>query len=180
VILDAALALFAERGYEGTAMDEVARRAGVTKPVLYDHFPSKDALYAVLLRREAAAMVAATVAELDPKAPLDERLRAVAAAAVTFAREQPATSRLLAQTPVGDASVLEAHRGIRADRRRATAAAILADPAFRAQAGLSRGATAELLGDLHNAALERLVAWALEHPRASVDALAELYVRTLF
>jgi AcrR family transcriptional regulator len=43
-ILDAAVAVFAERGYHAASMDAVAERVGVTKPVLYDHFGSKEGL----------------------------------------------------------------------------------------------------------------------------------------
>lgn len=48
-LLDVARDVFAERGFHATSMDEVAVSAGVTKPVLYQHFPSKRALYAELL-----------------------------------------------------------------------------------------------------------------------------------
>jgi AcrR family transcriptional regulator len=48
-LLDVALDIFAERGFHSTSMDEVALAAGVTKPVLYQHFPSKRALYVELL-----------------------------------------------------------------------------------------------------------------------------------
>jgi AcrR family transcriptional regulator len=50
-ILDAAEALFAERGYEGTSLRDVAERVGVRAPSLYNHFPSKDSLYAAVLER---------------------------------------------------------------------------------------------------------------------------------
>jgi AcrR family transcriptional regulator len=43
-ILDAALAVFSERGFQNASMDAVAERVGVTKPVLYTHFGSKDGL----------------------------------------------------------------------------------------------------------------------------------------
>ena len=48
-LLDIACAVFAERGFHATSMDDVATRAGVTKPVLYQHFPSKRALFVELL-----------------------------------------------------------------------------------------------------------------------------------
>jgi AcrR family transcriptional regulator len=48
-ILDVACAVFADRGFHATAMDDVAAAAGVTKPVLYQHFPSKRALFVELL-----------------------------------------------------------------------------------------------------------------------------------
>jgi AcrR family transcriptional regulator len=48
-ILDVACTVFAERGFHATAMDDIAAAAGVTKPVLYQHFPSKRALFVALL-----------------------------------------------------------------------------------------------------------------------------------
>jgi AcrR family transcriptional regulator len=51
-ILDTALDLFLENGYDGTSMQAVASAAGVTKPVVYDAFGSKDALFRALLERE--------------------------------------------------------------------------------------------------------------------------------
>jgi AcrR family transcriptional regulator len=48
-LLDVACRVFAERGFHATAMDDVAAAAGVTKPVLYQHFPSKRALFVELL-----------------------------------------------------------------------------------------------------------------------------------
>jgi AcrR family transcriptional regulator len=51
-MLDAGLTLFLERGYEGTSMAAIADAAGVTKPVVYACFPSKEELFRELLRRE--------------------------------------------------------------------------------------------------------------------------------
>jgi AcrR family transcriptional regulator len=48
-LLDTACEVFAERGFHATSMEDVATRAGVTKPVLYQHFPSKRALFVELL-----------------------------------------------------------------------------------------------------------------------------------
>jgi AcrR family transcriptional regulator len=52
LVLDAAFRLFQERGYEGTSMESVADAAGVTKPVVYACYPSKEELFKALLRRE--------------------------------------------------------------------------------------------------------------------------------
>jgi AcrR family transcriptional regulator len=88
-VLDAALGLFLEHGYEGTSMAAVADAAGVTKPVVYACFPSKDELFRALLRREEERILDEiqsafqTVDLGDPEATLIEGytgfLRAVAA-----------------------------------------------------------------------------------------------------
>jgi AcrR family transcriptional regulator len=57
-VLDAALELFLERGYEGTSMDAVARAAGLTKPVVYACFAGKEELFRALLRREEERILA--------------------------------------------------------------------------------------------------------------------------
>lgn len=50
-------ALFAERGVEGTTVEEIAARSGVSKPVVYEHFGGKEGLYAVVVDREIAALL---------------------------------------------------------------------------------------------------------------------------
>jgi AcrR family transcriptional regulator len=57
-LLDAALKLFLERGYDGTSMQAVADEAGVTKPVVYAAFDGKDALFRALLAREEDRILA--------------------------------------------------------------------------------------------------------------------------
>jgi AcrR family transcriptional regulator len=63
-LLEIATELFADRGFHATSMDDIAESAGVTKPVLYQHFPSKRALYRELLeaidRELTVRLVAAT------------------------------------------------------------------------------------------------------------------------
>jgi AcrR family transcriptional regulator len=56
-LLTAAQAVFVANGYHGAAMDDIAERAGVSKPVLYQHFPSKLELYLALLDQHAEALV---------------------------------------------------------------------------------------------------------------------------
>ena len=57
-VLDAALKLFLKGGYDGTSMQAVANQAGVTKPVVYACFDSKDELFRALLRREEDRILA--------------------------------------------------------------------------------------------------------------------------
>jgi AcrR family transcriptional regulator len=50
-LLDVAEELFASRGFEGTSMEDIARAAGVTRPMVYTHYPSKDAVFLACVRR---------------------------------------------------------------------------------------------------------------------------------
>ena len=56
-LLDAALEVFVSQGYHAAAMDEIAERAGVSKPVLYQHFPGKLELYLALLDESVDTLV---------------------------------------------------------------------------------------------------------------------------
>ena len=67
---------FVERGYGLASMDDVADRAGVTKPVLYDHFGSKDGLLAAILGQAGEELVAATLAATQGKSSSQEQLAA--------------------------------------------------------------------------------------------------------
>lgn len=56
--------LFAERGFDGTSIEEIAARAGVSKPVVYEHFGGKEGLYAVVVDREIQALLGAIAGAL--------------------------------------------------------------------------------------------------------------------
>jgi AcrR family transcriptional regulator len=55
-LLEVGRSLFAERGFEATSIEEVAARAGVSKPVVYEHFGGKEGLYAVVVDREMQSL----------------------------------------------------------------------------------------------------------------------------
>jgi AcrR family transcriptional regulator len=75
-LLDVALEVFAERGFHPTSMNDLAEAAGVTKPVLYQHFTSKRELYLELLEtvgnRLRDAIVAATAAAEGPRQQVEQ------------------------------------------------------------------------------------------------------------
>ena len=57
-LLDIGRRLFAERGLDGTSIEEIATRADVSKPVVYEHFGGKEGLYAVVVDREVERFIA--------------------------------------------------------------------------------------------------------------------------
>jgi len=63
-LLAVARSLFAEKGFEGTAVEEIAARAGVSKPVVYEHFGGKEGIYAVVIDREVETLLGSLTASL--------------------------------------------------------------------------------------------------------------------
>ncbi len=79
-LFDVALSLFAEHGYAATTMDEIAEQAGVTKPLVYQHFDSKRALYLELMDVFSAALVSSIVkATAEAEGPRQQVERGFAA-----------------------------------------------------------------------------------------------------
>src|SRR3954453_1012840 len=85
----AATEVFAERGYQAAGMEEIARRSGVTPPVLYDHFDSKLDLHRRLLRRTRAALLAMGRAELAGDEPVEVRVPRALEAWARYVEEHP-------------------------------------------------------------------------------------------
>ncbi len=56
-LIGVARSLFADRGFEGTSVEEIAAQAQVSKPVVYEHFGGKEGLYAVVVDREVRALL---------------------------------------------------------------------------------------------------------------------------
>ena len=93
-LIDIARTLFAERGYEGTAVEEVAHRAGVSKPVVYEHFGGKEGLYAVVVDREMTALLDRVTASLTNNR-YRSRVEAVVLALLTYVEERTDGFRIM-------------------------------------------------------------------------------------
>ena len=83
-LLAAAQEVFTAQGYHATLMDDIAERAGVSKPVLYQHFPGKLDLYLALLDRHVADLVARVRAALDATDDNRQRVRTTVGAYFDF------------------------------------------------------------------------------------------------
>jgi len=86
--------LFAERGYEATSIEEIAQRAQVSKPVVYEHFGGKEGLYAVVVDREMQSLldrVTEALVATHPRAILEQ----AAIALLTYIEDEPEGFRVL-------------------------------------------------------------------------------------
>jgi AcrR family transcriptional regulator len=77
--------MFAERGYQAASMDEIAERVGVSKPMLYEYFGSKEGLFVACIRRAKAELLAVTTESVAGRESAEDALRAGLVAFFEFA-----------------------------------------------------------------------------------------------
>ncbi len=100
-LLDVARKVFGHGGFHAVSMDAVAKEAGVTKPILYDHFPSKKDLYLALLDADLAILHDEVQRALAAPTGNRHRIRASFQAYFDFVDEHEEGFRLLMQETVG-------------------------------------------------------------------------------
>jgi AcrR family transcriptional regulator len=100
-LLVVARSVFGRKGFHAVSMDAVAKEAGVTKPILYDHFSSKRDLYLALLDADLATLLDRVKEALDSPIGNRERIRASFQAYFDFVDEHAEGFRLLMQETVG-------------------------------------------------------------------------------
>ncbi|CEG86186.1 TetR/AcrR family transcriptional regulator [Propionibacterium freudenreichii] len=101
-----ARSLFAERGFDGTSVEEVAARAQVSKPVVYEHFGGKEGLYAVVVDREVTTLDNAIMAAIAvPATSYREVIERGTLALLDYIDASPDGFRIISRdSPVGSAS----------------------------------------------------------------------------
>ncbi len=160
VIEQSALAVFAERGYHGASIDEICRRAGVTPPVLYDHFPSKLALHKRLLERTRDELLSMWRESLGGDEPAEVRIPRAIDAWARYVQQHPYVARMFFAEATGDPEIEAIHRGVRAQGT-GLLAAIVGRESGLAKAG---GDSAEMASELIRAGLAGLAIWWADHP----------------
>lgn len=162
--------LFAELGYQDTSMDEVAKRAGVSKPVVYDLVGSKEELFRLCMTRSAdelAERVAGAVMAADEP----DRLHAGALAFFLFVDDhRPAWRSLLSN---GTAPVTREVAEARRRQASLVAQLLLADIPYGDVDPIAVDALANAL----NGAFEALAGWWHDHDDVTAETLADFVVR---
>lgn len=100
-LLDIGRALFAERGFDGTSVEEIAAKAGVSKPVVYEHFGGKEGLYAVVVDREMERLLAVVTRALTDGAHYRDKLEQAALALLEYIEECSDGFRILVRDSHG-------------------------------------------------------------------------------
>jgi AcrR family transcriptional regulator len=169
-MLDAAGAAFAQRGFHAASMDEIALAAGISKPMLYQYFGSKDGLYVAYVQRSGRALLERMRAAEARDAPVRERLRAGIGAFLAYVDEHRSGWAVLyheAATHGGPVATLR-------DRIAGTLT-----PVFDGGAGDGRDGEmpAEALAHAFVGAGESMANWWLEHPETPMEDVVALLLR---
>jgi AcrR family transcriptional regulator len=107
-LLAAAGEVFAANGYHAAAMDEIAERAGVSKPVLYQHFPGKLELYLALLQTHTDELITGVTGALESTSDNKLRVQAAVGAYFDFVDKEGEAFRLVFQSDIrGEPAVHE-------------------------------------------------------------------------
>ncbi len=169
LMLDAAERVFSRSGFYGASMDAIAAEAGISKPMVYNYFGSKEGIYLAYLERAGRDLLNRLLAADVPDGTLAERLEAGAGAFFGFVGENHDGWRVLREEMVGQR---EAVGGQVATMR--TAIHALLSEVLVEEGGDPRRVDA--YANALTGAGESLADWWLEHPDAPVELLVETLV----
>jgi AcrR family transcriptional regulator len=169
VIERAATEVFAERGFEGAGMDLIASRSGVSVPVVYDHFASKDDLYRRLLERQRDDLVAFWAQRLPLPGGRDrfDALEALVDAYYAYVEAHPFAYRMYFRDTT--------HRDIQQQGNVMLATLLKTVPGFED----ADEATLQMSTEVLRTGLIGLALWWQEHPEVERDQVVQAAMRAL-
>jgi len=159
VIERAASEVFSERGYHGASIDEIARRSGVSAPVVYDHFTSKQDLHRRLLERHFGELQLLWHDNLRGDGPADARMARAFDAWFAYVQRHPYAWRMLFRDTTGDPEIEAIHNEVVARSRREILPLLADESGAGAIAGSADPIAMEMLFEIVRAVLQGLALW---------------------
>ncbi|MFL6089201.1 MAG: TetR/AcrR family transcriptional regulator [Aeromicrobium sp.] len=178
-IEQAAVGTFAARGYDAASIGEIAAAAGVSRTVLYDHFPSKRALYLHVLSAENDEMLAAVGRGITGAGPGRNRMKATIAAYLDYSRSRPAARQLLIDPiPSGDRELDQVMRAMQSSRSQTVATLLAAD---LERSGVPEASSAApIVVELLIAGIDGVARWWADRPEMRLDDVTDAAFRLLW
>lgn len=171
--------VFAGRGYHGAGMEEIARRSGVTPPVVYDHFDSKLDLHQRLLERTRDELLAMWSEHLGGDEPAEVRIPRAIDAWARYVEGHPYAARMFFQETTGDPEARAVHQRVQAQARAALGALLGDEPGAANIAGADRLAL-EMAAEVMRAGLTGLAIWWIDHPEVPRERIVETAVNAIW
>jgi len=170
----AATEVFAERGYHGASIEEIARRSGISVPIVYDHFHSKEDLHRRLLERHFAELREIWQAHLPGEEPQERRIARAFDAWFHYVQTHPYAWRMLFKDTTGQPQIEAMHREVAAHSRQAILPLLLHEPGAE-HISEATGDALEMAWEVLRGVLQGLAQWWYDHqqiPREQVVATA--------
>jgi AcrR family transcriptional regulator len=180
VIELAAMDVFAERGYHGAAMDEIARRSEVTPPVVYDHFESKPALHRRLLERTRDDLLAMWREKLAGAGTLEEQIIQAFYAWARYVETHPYAPRMFFRETTGIPEVRTMHRELAADANNALAEVLGGLPGSAHLQAQGTPLAFAMAAEVIRGGLTELAIWWSDHPEVSRDQIVATAMNTVW
>ncbi|HEX5593726.1 MAG TPA: TetR/AcrR family transcriptional regulator [Solirubrobacterales bacterium] len=180
VIEAAATELFAVRGYPGASIEEIARRSGVSPPVVYDHFSSKLDLYRQLLEAHFAELRKIWARNFGGSGESSARVARSFDAWFSYVEEHPAAARMLFREPSGDRDAEAVHRDVAARSRAQVMELFVAEPGSEGLTGSPAGPGLEMAWVVLRGVLQGLALWWVEHPEVPREQVVATAVNSLW
>ena len=174
-ILDAALTAFSQKGYHATSIDDIAREAGVSKALIYEHFASKQELHADLIARNARELtqrVAGALSGVEIESTV-ERLAAGLEAFFAFVEERRDAWRMLFRDAADPESSAVLERMVQQVTAEVTVL-ISQDPGARQLARVGDERSLRLLAEMLVGGAQAMANWWTDHPEAPRAQLVEI------
>jgi AcrR family transcriptional regulator len=177
VIVEAALAVFSRRGYHLSSIDDIAREAGISKALIYEHFASKQELYADLLERNAGELferIAGAVAGVEVEAGAS-RLATGLDAFFAFVEDRHDAWRILFRDAADPETAAVLDRVV-AQITAVVAALIAQDPGVRSrdEDEARREAGIHLLAQMLVGSVQSIANWWADHQDVNRERLVEM------
>jgi AcrR family transcriptional regulator len=180
LIEEAALEVFAERGYHGAAIDEIARRSGVTPPVVYDHFASKLDLHKRLLERTRDELLAMWEEQLEGDDPAEVRVPRALDAWARYVEKHPYAPRMFFSETTGDPEIGAIHKQVKAQGVAALGAMLGREPGAEKIAGSADQEALEMAAEVIRAGLTGLAIWWSEHPHVPRERIVATAINAVW
>jgi AcrR family transcriptional regulator len=174
LIMSGAMELFAEHGYEGASMNEIAQASGISPAVIYDHFPSKARLAVELLERQTGELLSFVGRALEhAPATAAAQLRAGVEAFFAYVEEHRFAWRMLFRDPPSDPEVAAAYRLLNDSATAAITVFLKSGDSGTLGAYENPERAAVLFAEALKAAQNGLASWWYEHPEVSREEIVE-------
>lgn len=179
VIAEAAAELFAERGYRGASIGEIARRSGVTPPVVYEHFESKRELYRVLLERHFAELREVWRENFGGEGPPEQRVARSFDAWFAYVEAHPFAGRVLFRYST-DPEIEAVHAEVAARSRESILPLFAAEQGAENVAGSVAGEGIEMVWVVLRGVLQGLAVWWADHPEVPRERVVTTAMNSLW